>query len=72
LGRWKVGFFDYLKKVKSIKVGFGLKENGNKTVYFEIKKQPKLNFNLEFLYEIDSNKLYDKWRGFKSIYKIKK
>lgn len=66
-----VSFFDYLKKFKGIEIGFGLKENGNKIVYLEMKKQPKLKFNLEFLYAIDSNRLHDKWMGVKSIYKIK-
>ncbi|NCN51399.1 class I SAM-dependent methyltransferase [archaeon] len=63
---------DYFKQFKGVNIGFGKKENGNKIVYVEIIKQKKLDFGLEFLYAIDSHKIYDSWMGVKSIYKVKK
>ena len=53
----------YFKRFRGVKIV----DNG-KSHYFEIKKQPVLNFRLRLITFIDYNFLWHKWMGVKSIY----
>ncbi len=66
-----VSFKDYLEKFNGVKIKLGKKDNGNKIIYIEVRKQDDLNFNLEFVSSSNPNKNYKNPLAVKSVYKIK-
>ena len=65
----EIKIWNYCKKIKGLKV-VG-KEKDSKQ-YLEIKKQPKLDFKLQFISSIDYNFIWKGWGGVKSIYTTQK
>jgi len=64
-----VKIWNYYKRIKGLKaVG---KYNDSKQ-YLEIRKQPKLDFKLQFVSAIDYNFIWKGWAGVKSIYTTQK
>jgi len=60
-----IKIWNYCKRIKGLKV-VG-KEKDSKQ-YLEIKKQPKLDFKLQFIASVDYNFIWKEWGGVKSIY----
>jgi len=61
----QIKIWNYCKKIKGLKV-VGKKRETKQ--YLEIRKQPKLNFKLQFISSIDLNFIWKKFGGVKSIY----
>jgi len=65
----EVKIWNYCKRIKGLKV---VGKHKNSKQYLEIKKQPKLNFKLQFVSSIDYNFIWKEWGGVKSIYTTQK
>jgi len=60
----EIPIYNYLKKIKGVKVGI---VKGQPS-YLEVKKTPKSNYKLKFISSIDTNFIWHKYMGVKSIY----
>ncbi len=65
----EVKVWNYCKRIKGLKI---VGKQGESKQYLEIKKQPKLDFKLQFVSSIDYNFIWKKWGGIKSIYTTQK
>ncbi|MCX6750161.1 MAG: class I SAM-dependent methyltransferase [Candidatus Pacearchaeota archaeon] len=65
----EVKIWNYCKRIKGLKV---VGKNKESKQYLEIRKQPKLDFKLQFVSAVDLNFIWKKFGGIKSIYTTQK
>jgi len=67
----QINIIDYFNNIKGIEIKFGKrKSKDHAIIYLEIKKQPKLNFNLKFVNSVNMGLIAPDKYGIRDIYSL--